>query len=367
MIVGGGPAGSTCAWKLRHAGLDVVVIDKAHFPRDKTCAGWITPQVVEALRLDVPEYSGSRVFQPISGFYVAVLGQSGTQVEFEHPVSFGIRRCEFDDYLLRRSGARLRLGEPITRIERIGEVWRLNGTIEARMLVGAGGHFCPIARQMRAPKLRTQLVTAVEAEFPITTNLNSVASNASTPRLYFRDDLSGYGWCVRKSNYLNIGIGLVDSRETSSALSRLLKDLNQDGTLSHEIPVNFKGHAYYLYDGCESQIVDDGVLLVGDAAGLAYRESGEGIRPAIESAIFAARVVVEANGQYDKGRLGQYRAMLTTRLGTPRSPLLSGWFAPLGHQLRRTAFRHMIRSPRLVREVLLRNRFLHSYQPGLIT
>ena len=39
LIVGGGPAGSTCAWKLRQAGLDVVVMDAAVFPRDKLCAG----------------------------------------------------------------------------------------------------------------------------------------------------------------------------------------------------------------------------------------------------------------------------------------------------------------------------------------
>ncbi len=53
LIVGGGPAGSTCAWKLRQAGLDVMVVDAAVFPRDKVCAGWITPQVVAELDLDI--------------------------------------------------------------------------------------------------------------------------------------------------------------------------------------------------------------------------------------------------------------------------------------------------------------------------
>ena len=47
LIVGGGPAGSTCAGKLRQAGVDVLVIDKQVFPRDKTCAGWVTPPVLE--------------------------------------------------------------------------------------------------------------------------------------------------------------------------------------------------------------------------------------------------------------------------------------------------------------------------------
>ena len=52
LVVGGGPAGSTCAWKLRQAGADVTVIDRATFPRDKVCAGWITPPVINALGLD---------------------------------------------------------------------------------------------------------------------------------------------------------------------------------------------------------------------------------------------------------------------------------------------------------------------------
>ena len=65
LIVGGGPAGSTCARKLRQAGLDVTVLDSSSFPRDKVCAGWITTQVVDDLGLDVDEYRVGRTFQPI--------------------------------------------------------------------------------------------------------------------------------------------------------------------------------------------------------------------------------------------------------------------------------------------------------------
>ena len=60
LIVGGGPAGSTCAWQLGRAGLDVMVMDTAAFPRDKVCAGWITLQVVDDLRLDVAAPKKSR-------------------------------------------------------------------------------------------------------------------------------------------------------------------------------------------------------------------------------------------------------------------------------------------------------------------
>ena len=63
LIVGGGPAGSTCARALRQAGLDVVVMDKAVFPRDKTCAGWITPAVIDLLALDIEDYRRQHAFQ----------------------------------------------------------------------------------------------------------------------------------------------------------------------------------------------------------------------------------------------------------------------------------------------------------------
>jgi flavin-dependent dehydrogenase len=97
LIVGGGPAGSTCAQQLRQAGLDVLIVDRAAFPRDKVCAGWITPQVVTALHLDTQAYARGRTFQAITGFRVGLIGaHSETGVRYERPVSYGIRRCEFD-------------------------------------------------------------------------------------------------------------------------------------------------------------------------------------------------------------------------------------------------------------------------------
>jgi len=52
LIVGGGPAGSSCAWRLAKAGLDVLVLDRARFPRDKVCAGWVTPAGPRARKVD---------------------------------------------------------------------------------------------------------------------------------------------------------------------------------------------------------------------------------------------------------------------------------------------------------------------------
>jgi 2-polyprenyl-6-methoxyphenol hydroxylase-like FAD-dependent oxidoreductase len=74
LIVGGGPAGSACAGRLTEAGLDVLVWDKARFPRDKPCAGWITLGVLETLGLDAASYGAARTLQPFHGFRTGQIG-----------------------------------------------------------------------------------------------------------------------------------------------------------------------------------------------------------------------------------------------------------------------------------------------------
>ncbi|HTP63822.1 MAG TPA: FAD-dependent oxidoreductase, partial [Geobacteraceae bacterium] len=65
LIIGGGPAGATCARQLTRAGFDVLLLDSRRFPRDKPCAGWITPSVLETLEIDREEYGRGRVLQEI--------------------------------------------------------------------------------------------------------------------------------------------------------------------------------------------------------------------------------------------------------------------------------------------------------------
>jgi len=81
------------------------------------CAGWITPQVISELNLDVEAYRRGRTWQPITGFRVGVIdGDGDVAATYARPVSYGIRRCEFDHYLLQRSGARVKAGTPIASI-----------------------------------------------------------------------------------------------------------------------------------------------------------------------------------------------------------------------------------------------------------
>ncbi|MEZ5419801.1 MAG: hypothetical protein R2708_20990 [Vicinamibacterales bacterium] len=81
----GGPAGSSCARALVAAGLEVVVIDRARFPRDKVCAGWITPDVVAHLGLDLADYAAGRALEPLTTFRVSLLGRPPVAVDHRRP------------------------------------------------------------------------------------------------------------------------------------------------------------------------------------------------------------------------------------------------------------------------------------------
>ena len=314
IVVGGGPAGATCAWKLQRAGLDVVVLDRARFPRDKVCAGWITPQVVAAAELDVDEYRRGRTFQAITGFRAGLIGRaSDTEVRYDHAVSFGIRRCEFDHYLLERSGARLELGAEISGLRHDGRAWIVNDRFTAPMLVGAGGHFCPVARHLNPHVANGPVVVAQEAEFPIDDD-GGWTTVPETPELYFCGDLKGYGWCFRKQRYLNIGLGRLDPRSLPKATSQFVEFLRRRGTVPADLPWRWRGHAYLVSAPPRRRVVSNGVLLVGDAAGLAYPSSGEGIRPAVESGVIAAGTILSAKGVYSRGNLQLYEEDLCTRL-----------------------------------------------------
>jgi flavin-dependent dehydrogenase len=375
LIVGGGPAGSSCAGALRRAGLDVMVLDAALFPRDKVCAGWITPQVVAALELDVDEYRRGRTFQPISRFRVALIdGACQTETDYGQDVSYGIRRCEFDHYLLQRSGARVKTGTSVTTLERAGHEWIVNGTIRTPLLIGAGGHFCPVARMINGPMNQqsgTPVVVAQEAEFPVPMTPATAAAGASpiqgeAPELYFCRDFKGYGWCFRKGDYLNVGLGRLDRRSLPKATVEFVSFLRATGRLQGHVSPRWRGHAYAVYQTPLRRVVEPGAVLIGDAAGLAYAQSGEGIRPAVESGLLAAAAILDANRQYSPARLAAYAERLRARFGARTlSSIPSALSNVVPEDVGAAVGRRLLAAPAFVRHVVLDRWFLHRHKPAL--
>jgi menaquinone-9 beta-reductase len=103
---------------------------------------------------------------------------------------------------------------------------------------------------------------------------------------------------------------------------------------------------------------DDGVLLVGDAAGLACPHSGEGIRPAVESGLMAAATVLEAGADYRRQRLAGYRDRLLARYGSANAD--TGGTG--SEALRSVVARVLLRSRWFARHVVLDRWFLQTHQ-----
>ena len=183
------------------------------------------------------------------------------------------------------------------------------------------------------------------------------------PELFFCADMRGYGWIFRKDNFLNVGLGRTDSHEISRHLKDFVGYLKQ--TRAVEVPgTGISGHAYGLFGHSQRTILDDDVLLIGDAAGLAYPESGEGIRPAIESGLIAAHAILAAEGDYRVKQLTLYRDLLTSRLQRERSRLdmLSQM---LPHTMREMLGRQLLRSKIFCRNVVIDRWFLRVTEQRL--
>jgi flavin-dependent dehydrogenase len=336
------------------------VVDRAAFPRDKPCAGWLTPQAASALDLDLADYARTRVLQKVTGVRASLMGGRELCSRFGGTVSYGVRRCEFDHYLLCRSGAAV-VAAAVDRLRRVPGGWVIDGQILTPLVIGAGGHFCPVARRLGATP-GEPVVVAQERELVLEGGAATPSPvDGETPEIYFCPDLAGYGWVFRKGAFLNVGFGRRDGASFPAHLRDFHRFLVARGRIDPETPSRWPGHAYLLYEDSERPLVDDGVLLVGDAAGLAYSQSGEGIGPAIDSALVAATAVVAARGDYSRASLEPYRRRLAERFGARGGNVLR----LLPGFVRGALGRAVLGSEILNRRLVVERWFLHRQVPSL--
>ncbi|MDX1404580.1 MAG: NAD(P)/FAD-dependent oxidoreductase [Woeseiaceae bacterium] len=287
IVVGGGPAGSTCAWKLEQAGLDVLVLDREAFPRTKLCAGWVTPEAIADLELDPADYPLSFMTFEVLTLHWKALSKALSSRQHS------IRRYEFDDFLLQRSGARV-VRHKVRDIVRDGPDFVIDGEYRAKYLVGAAGTRCPVYRCLfhdRNPRSSVLQTATYEQEF---------AYDWQDPRChlwFFDDGLPGYAWYVPKANgHINVGIGgmakklKAQGRNIREYWAKFVARLNERGLLNY---TDFApgGYSYYLR-GDVDVVRDGNAFIAGDAVGLATRDMCEGIGPAVKSGILAAQAIV---------------------------------------------------------------------------
>ena len=300
IIIGGGPAGSSCAWKLNRAGRDVILLDKKEFPRLKLCAGWITPKVVKDLRIDLARYPHSlltfnRLNCTIRGLKLPIKTRQ-----------YSIRRIEFDDWLLNRARVNI-FHHAANHIHYENGRYIIDDNFRCKVLVGAGGTYCPVYRTFFKeinPRASEQQIVAMEQEFAYD------YTDENCYLWFFDNKLTGYSWYVPKGDgYLNVGIGgkiaSLNARGKSirdhwqSFVSKL-----EERALLTGYKLQPKGYQYYLRQNVDI-VHHDNAFIIGDSIGLATKDMGEGIGPAVKSGLRAADAIIQ-NKEFSVQSIAKY-------------------------------------------------------------
>ncbi len=320
IVVGAGPGGAFTTKVVAKAGLDVVLIERESIPRDKPCAGWITPNVLRLTNIDI---SKLECYQPIEG---AVLWESKGKelypyiVKYRKPISYGIKRIEFDTLLVndaKDAGAAVVDSTYVTKIHRQKDAIIVQASkgqeFRGRYVVGADGTHSLVAREL---KLRekwepTELLQGLVMEKEIGSNIANLTDYYGYPELFLNSKTMSYSWYFTKSTALNIGLGIQMSKIASSTNARILYEnfLRKLTQINHLEGVKLgalKAHTYPVYYGpYHYQTYTNRAVLIGDAGGFPINYTGEGIRTALMTGKFAAETIIEASEKGSKN-LNQY-------------------------------------------------------------
>ena len=323
VIVGAGPGGSATAHFLSRRGLDVLLLDRSDFPRDKTCGDGLTPRALRVLDSmgilsDVAEHGC-----PVHAYeVVAPNGRQTSAPITAHRGGLVVKRLYLDDMIQRRalaSGAHFQSGVSASRIEPIPTGARVHAddgrTFDGRVAVVATGAAVGLLKRSGILNRPPRAMLAARAYFE---DLQTEVAQSFQLRLD-GVPMPGYGWVFpTKKRAANIGVGFLPRRGFSpaaqaferfiqgTAVRDLLAEARQVGPL--------KGYPIRV-DFLKSPTYAERTLLVGEAAGLVNPLTGEGIDYALESGSMAAEHLLNSfeTNDFSAARLAQYHAQLHQR------------------------------------------------------
>jgi geranylgeranyl reductase family protein len=327
IVVGAGPAGSTAAYHMATAGLDVLLLEKTSFPREKVCGDGLTPRAVKALTTMGVPIDESDGWLRNKG--LRIIGGGG-RIELAWPdlssfPGFGtIRaRADFDQILARhavKAGARLRENVSVTGAtfdERTGRVTGVTArdsgaktpqdkqnVLRARLVVAADGNSSRLSVSVGLHKRDDRPLGVAVRTYYTSPRHSDDYLEAWLDLWDGKQLLPGYGWIFGMGDGTsNVGLGLLNTSDAfgqidyRTLLRRWLAAMPAEWGFSEEnrtepvrgaaLPMGFNRTPHY----------SRGLVLVGDAGGMVNPFNGEGIAYAMESGELAARSIVQALGR----------------------------------------------------------------------
>ena len=325
VIVGAGPGGSSTAHFLSERGFDVLLLDRAQFPRDKTCGDGLTPRAVRVLdRMGVLAEVASLACRVDGYEVVAPNGRSTTaRIKTDHP-ALVIPRLTLDHLLVRRavaSGARF---EPATTVDRVEPTpsgvtvhTQRGSRLEGRVAVIATGAATAVLKRSGILRHQPRGMLAVRAYFAdlerdVARNFQMRLDNAP---------VFGYGWVFPTGQKAaNVGVGYLQGVRRPAATGAQAFQRFVDGAAMRRVLAAGRqvgpARGYPIrVDFLSAPSFAERTLLVGEAAGLSQPLTGEGIDYALESGVIAADHLAEMfeAGDFSHDRTRAYHARLHRR------------------------------------------------------
>lgn len=304
VVVGGGPAGSAAAYTLAKSGVEVCVVDRFRFPRQKLCGGLLTQRAKKNYAAifgpgweEMYDYrcNGAKFFN----------GERLVNSIENYGELYLCDRYRFDARLTDKAkerGAELVLGDKVTAVDTRSCVCKLQSgkEITFRYLIGADGVNSIVANTiLKNNASRNGKAFALEAILPA----SSLSREVAEPEIYFDSLDWGYGWIFPRNDEIVIGIGglFAKNRNFRSIFDTFFRD-----RFGREFTGVVKGH-FVPFGEYSKGMGRDGVLLAGDAAGLVDPITGEGIAYAMQSGFYAAQSILDVLSGKTKNLNADYR------------------------------------------------------------
>jgi menaquinone-9 beta-reductase len=319
VIVGAGPAGSSCAIKLANSGLKVALLDKASFPRDKTCGDALSVDVINQLSMlsETLAKDFSSFNNKIASYGVKIFSPNHHHVDIpfiykgEKSNGFISERIHFDNFLFQhvKTYPNISVFENCTvnKAEQKDNkvcITTSLGNFEANMIVGADGAHSVVSKHLADIKVEKQHYSAGLRIYY--EGVSSFHDENFIELHFFKDILPGYLWVFPlANNRANVGIGMLSSAVAKKKVN--LKETLQNLLQTHpHLKDRFKNarpletvKGYGLPLGSKKRnISGERFLLTGDAAALIDPFSGEGIANAIRSGRVAAEHILKCFEQH---------------------------------------------------------------------